>query len=130
MRHALDMLQPETPTGPAQGRPLNRADAIEIWIARWLRVSRKDLVARYGCDPRRLYDIWWGLKFPGSREEAARVFADRHPGLVDRTVFGYRKIARPTTMSGQLDLFAPPLLRQDVENQIVEHTQNKDGQIV
>lgn len=107
MRDALDLPQPEIATGQAPGSPLTRADAIEIWIARWLRISRKELVARYGCDPRRLYDIWWGEKFPGSREEAARIFADRYPSLVDRTVFGYRKIARPAAPPGQLDLFMP-----------------------
>ena len=39
-------------------RPLTEADAVDIWIARWLRIRRKDLVNRYGCDPRRLYEIW------------------------------------------------------------------------
>ena len=32
-------------------RPLTEADAVDIWIARWLRIRRKDLVNRYGCDP-------------------------------------------------------------------------------
>jgi len=73
---------------------LGEAEAIEIWIARWLRVRRKDLMARYGCDPRQLYAIWWGEKFPGSREKAEAVFRTRHPGLVDRVSFGYRRIPR------------------------------------
>jgi hypothetical protein len=89
------------------GRPLTEADAIEIWIARWLRVRRKDLMARYGCDPRRLYEIWWGERFPASRRKAAEAFATRYPTLVDRTVFGYRRIARTGAVpEGQLDLFA------------------------
>jgi hypothetical protein len=41
-------------SGPAVPRRLSEADAIDIWIARWLRIRRKDLIARYGCDPRRL----------------------------------------------------------------------------
>ncbi len=45
-------------------RPLTEADAVDIWIARWLRIRRKDLVRRYGCDPRRLYEIWEGTAFP------------------------------------------------------------------
>jgi hypothetical protein len=29
-------------------RPLTEADAVEIWIARWLRIRPKSLVQRYG----------------------------------------------------------------------------------
>ena len=88
-------------------RPLLEADAIEIWIARWLRVRRKDLIQRYDCDPRQLYAIWWGERFPGSRAKAEDVFRDRHPGLVDRVSFGYRRIPRGPMKEaeGQLSLF-------------------------
>jgi hypothetical protein len=86
---------------------LTEADAVDIWIARWMRIRRKDLVARYRCDPRRLYEIWWGERFPRSRETAAKVFGERFPGLVERTSFGYRRIPRtPARPEGrQLDLF-------------------------
>jgi hypothetical protein len=88
-------------------RPLGEAEAIEIWIARWLRVRRKDLMARYGCDPRQLYAIWWGERFPGSREKAEAAFRSRHPGLVDRVSFGYRRIPRGSVKEpeAQLSLF-------------------------
>ncbi len=59
---------------PAQRR-LTEADAIDIWIARWLRIRRKDLIDRYGCDPRRLYEVWEGTRSPGSREKALVRFA-------------------------------------------------------
>lgn len=90
------------------GRPLRESDAIEIWIARWLRVPRKDLISRYGCDSRRLYDIWWGQQFPGSRAKAAEAFQHRFPHLADRTVFGYRRIPRVVhdVPSRQADLFS------------------------
>ena len=81
----------------SQRRPgaLTEADAIDIWIARWLRIRRKDLLARYGCDPRRLYEIWEEKRFPGSRAKAAELFAERHPGLTDRIDFGpHRRIPR------------------------------------
>jgi hypothetical protein len=39
-------------------RPLSEDDAVDIWIARWLRIRPADLVRRYSCDPRRLYEIW------------------------------------------------------------------------
>jgi hypothetical protein len=88
-------------------RPLGEAEAVEIWIARWLRVRRKDLMARYGCDPRQLYAIWWGERFPESREKAEAAFRARHPGLVDRVSFGYRRIPRGSDREaeGQLSLF-------------------------
>ena len=88
-------------------RPLLEADAIGIWIARWLRVRRKDLIQRYGCDPRQLYAIWWGERFPGSRAKAEDAFRDRHPGLIDRVSFGYRRIPRGPMKEpeSQLSLF-------------------------
>ncbi len=74
----------------ADGR-LTSDDAIDIWIARWLRVRPKDLIERYGCDPRRLYEIWAEDKFTGSRERARKLFTQRHPGLVDRIDYGAHK---------------------------------------
>ncbi len=87
-------------------RRLTEADAIDIWIARWLRVRRKDLIDRYGCDPRRLYEIWEGKRFAGSREKALAVFAERHPGLAGQVDFGlHRPIPRAVATDGQLELF-------------------------
>lgn len=107
--------QPLADTPPTEGesavsgqpRALTEADAVEIWIARWLRIRRRDLVARYGCDSRRLYEIWWGERFPASRDKAAELFRQRHPALVDRTSFGYRRIPRtaPVPDGPQLCLF-------------------------
>ncbi len=79
---------------PRTARALTEADAVEIWIARWLRIRRKDLVAKYGCDSRRLYEIWWGDRYPHAKDKARELFKERYPGLVDRTTFGYRRIPR------------------------------------
>lgn len=65
-------------------RPLTEADAIDIWIARWMRVRPKELVRRYQCDPRRLYEIWEEAKFPGSRTKALAALRLKFPGLEDR----------------------------------------------
>ncbi|MFA5952057.1 MAG: hypothetical protein WC807_17430 [Hyphomicrobium sp.] len=65
-------------------RPLSERDAIDIWIARWLRVRRRDLVVRYGCDPRRLYEIWQEERYAGSRTKALAEFRMRFPTLMDR----------------------------------------------
>ncbi|MGE0765114.1 MAG: hypothetical protein AB7L90_01500 [Hyphomicrobiaceae bacterium] len=76
----------------APSRVLTDADAVEIWIARWLRVRPKSLLQRYGCDSRRLYEIWWGERFPGSRAKAEALFRERYPAMVERTSFGYKRI--------------------------------------
>lgn len=94
---------------PAQHH-LTEADAIDIWIARWLRIRRKDLIDRYGCDPRRLYEVWEGTRFPGSREKALARFAEQYPGLAERIDFGlHRRMPRPTPSESQGDLFSGDL---------------------
>ncbi len=93
---------------PEDIRPLNEAAAVDIWIARWLRMRRVDLVRRYNCDPRRLYEIWEGKRFPGSREKALKRFQADYPGLMDRVDFGvHRRIPRKPEEQheGQLALF-------------------------
>lgn len=87
-------------------RPLSEADAVDIWIARWLHVRRKEVLARYGCDPRRLYDIWEGKRFPSSRAKALEKFAKLHPGLDGRVdTSHHRRIPRPGAAEGQALLF-------------------------
>jgi hypothetical protein len=87
-------------------RPLTEADAVEIWIARWLRVRPRDLIRRYGCDPRRLYEIWGEEKFQGSRARALEEFRQRFPRLIDRVDPGpHRRISR-AAHPDQLDFFA------------------------
>jgi hypothetical protein len=72
-------------TQPRPSRPpLSEADAVDIWIARWLKIRRRDLVSRYDCDPRRLYEIWQEERFAGSRDKALSVFLERFPSLADR----------------------------------------------
>ncbi len=86
-------------------RPLTEADAIDIWIARWLKVRRSDLVRRYGCDPRRLYEIWEETRFAGSRSQALKAFHERFPKLRDRLDPGaHRRISRAPSPD-QLALF-------------------------
>jgi len=80
---------------PTQRRRLSEVDAVDIWIARWLKVRRKDLVLRYGCDPRRLYEIWEGAKFPSARAKAMELFLERYPSLAERIDYGlHRRIPR------------------------------------
>src|SRR5688572_16279737 len=76
-------LTQSTPQRPPQ-RPLTDADAVDIWIARWHRIRPRDLISRYGCDPRRLYEIWQEERFPGSRSKALDVFRARFPTLANR----------------------------------------------
>ena len=87
-------------------RLLTEADAIDIWIARWLRVRQCDLVKRYGCDPRRLYEIWEETRFAGCRAKALAVFEERHPKLMDRVDPGaHRRVPSRTMHPDQLTLF-------------------------
>lgn len=99
---------PGTSGGDAAPRVIDEREAIEIWIARWLRVPVKSLVERYGCDRSRLYEIWWSERFPASRARAEAEFRRRYPERADRTSYGYRRIPRrpaPAAIEGQLALF-------------------------
>jgi hypothetical protein len=100
-------LTPPAPAPPIPPGGLTESHAIDIWIARWLHVRRKDILARYGCDPRRLYDIWEGKAFPHSRDKALVEFSKQFPmlsGSVDTSL--HRRIARPGPVPGQPMLFA------------------------
>jgi hypothetical protein len=50
-------------------RPLTEDDAVDIWIARWLRIRPTDLQRRYACDPRRLYEFGRNRAFPAAGRE-------------------------------------------------------------
>lgn len=103
---SIETLVPDQPS--PQRRPLTQADAVDIWIARWLRVRRKDLCLRYQCDPRRLYEIWEERRFPEAREAAMQLFRARYPGLTDRIDYGrHRRIPR-LLHPDQMALFEVP----------------------
>lgn len=105
------LIEPVIDAGSVTPRhPLTRSDAVDIWIARWLRVRRKDLCRRYRCDPRRLYEIWEEQRFPGARDEAIQLFRERYPGLTDRIDYGrHRRIPR-AVHPDQLPLFEAPAM--------------------
>ena len=86
-------------------RALTEADAVDIWIARWLRIRRRDLLERYGCDPRRLYEVWGEERFAGARAKAIKIFQERYPGLVDRIDYGRHERVSRTVHPDQLSLF-------------------------
>ena len=106
------LIEPHQPAPPvtaveptAKARRLTASDAVEIWIARWLRFRRKDILAKYGCDPRRLYEIWEEKTFPGSRQRALATFRERHPTLVDRVDLGPHRSVSRAAHPDQLALF-------------------------
>ena len=77
------------------------AQTVELVGTIW----RSDLVRRYACDPRRLYEIWEGARFPQARDKALALFEERHPSLLDRVDFGpHRRVSRAVD-PGQLSLF-------------------------
>ena len=98
----------DAPTEPLRPpvRALSERDAIDVWIARWLHIRPKHLVQRYGCDPRRLYEVWEGTKHPAARAKALEEFKAMYPGLLDRVDFGpHRRIPRREIPPEQLGLF-------------------------
>jgi hypothetical protein len=101
--------QPPLPTQvpEAPARELTAADAVEIWLARWMKTPRKRICARYGCDPRRIYEVWEGTRLPASRALALERLRAEYPGLaasVDSS--RHRRIPRGRH-PGQLELFDP-----------------------
>lgn len=93
------------PPGAVSKRPLTEDDAVDIWMARWLRIRPRDLVRRYQCDPRRLYEIWAGDTFPASRAKARQAFKRKYPALLDRIDFGHHRRISTGPGAGQLSLF-------------------------
>ncbi len=94
------------PSPAAPRRPLTAEDAVNIWIARWIRVQVKELVRRYDCDPRRLYEIWEETHFIGSRAKALDVFRARYPGLDDRIDPGPHRRISAKPGPEQMSLFS------------------------
>ena len=86
-------------------RPLTEADAVDIWLARWLKIRPKDLVRRYACDPRRLYEIWEGTKFPASHAKALALLTERYPYLETRIDPGTHRRISNAPDPRQLQLF-------------------------
>lgn len=87
-------------------RPLTEDDAVDIWIARWLRIRPIVLQRRYACDPRRLYEIWEEARFPGTRSRALAEFAEVFPRLEPRFDPGPHRRIPVTPHPDQLSLFS------------------------
>jgi hypothetical protein len=97
---------PQKDVIPPRKRSLSEQDAVDIWIARWLRIRRKDILQRYGCDPRRIYEIWEGVTHPAARSKALDRFREEYPSLMDRVDFGsHQRIPRSEASPDQLVLF-------------------------
>lgn len=108
----VSLLLPQTESAPsgaartrAGQRRLTEADAVDIWIARWLRLPRKEIRRRYDCDARRIYEVWSGERFPAAKARAWALFAERYPQLVDRVDTGHHRTLHPNACDGQLTLF-------------------------
>lgn len=95
----------EEPPPTLAKKPLSEEDAVAIWIARWLKIRPSVLVKRYGCDPRRLYEIWEETRFPGSRKRALIELQARFPGLNERIDPGPHRRVPLAIHPDQLSLF-------------------------
>jgi len=114
--------QSESAPPASPRRAFTEHDAIDVWIARWLRIRRTDLCRRYQCDPRRLYEIWEGTRHPAARQKAWALFEQRYPRLIDRIDTGHhRRIPRSEDSPDQLVLFDSAAMPQSHH----PHTRNK-----
>ena len=86
-------------------KALTEVDAVDIWIKRWLRIRVTDIRKHYGCDSRRLYEVWEESKFPRARAKAEALFRERHPGIVDRIDYGVHVRISKEEHPDQLGLF-------------------------
>ncbi|MFZ4807417.1 MAG: hypothetical protein ACOYLQ_09190 [Hyphomicrobiaceae bacterium] len=124
----------ELPIAPHAARPpkpLSMEDAVDIWIARWLRVPRRVLCQRYDCDPRRLYEIWEQTKFAGSHPMAVEAFRQRYPTLVDRIDYGPHRRVPKAPPADQLPLFEEPPPRRPISSLMGTKTEPRlDSSIV
>jgi hypothetical protein len=99
------LLPPDVVSVQIGPRALTEADAIEIWIARWLRVPQRQMLARYGCDARRFYEIWEETRFIGSRAKALDALRLRYPTSMDRFDPGAHRRSTRAVHPDQLALF-------------------------
>jgi hypothetical protein len=90
---------------PPAVKALKEGDAIDIWISRWLRIRVTDIRRRYGCDSRRLYEVWEQTKFPAARAKAEVLFRQRYPTIVDRIDYGAHVRVSKEDSPDQLGLF-------------------------
>lgn len=101
----MAMIFLDAPPPVVARRPLTEDDAVQIWIARWLKIRPKDLVRRYACDPRRLYEIWEEARFAGSRVKALELLRARYPGVGERIDAGPHRRVANAPHPDQLPLF-------------------------
>jgi hypothetical protein len=90
---------------PPAVKALTEADAVDIWIKRWLRVPVSKIQKHYGCDSRRLYEVWESKKHPAARAKAEARFRLDYPGIVDRIDYGAHKRVSREESPDQLGLF-------------------------
>jgi hypothetical protein len=86
-------------------KSLTETDAVDIWIKRWLKIRVTDIQKLYGCDSRRLYEVWEQTKFPAARAKAETLFRQRYPTIVDRIDYGAHKRISKDESPNQLGLF-------------------------
>lgn len=70
-----------------------------VFIAYWERERTRDIGARYGVDPRRVYDVLRDRTHPGSRNVALRILRESNPNLADLAETGALDPGPETTIS-------------------------------
>jgi len=56
--------------------------AVDIWISKWLGEKKQALIAKYGENNFRFYEVWTEERNFGTRLKAWALFQQRYPDLV------------------------------------------------
>lgn len=70
---------------------LTRIEAVKSWVLRASGWRLRDIQARFGVDPRRLYEVWEESEHKGTRFEAMRLFARLFPSKSLENLFEKHK---------------------------------------
>ena len=80
-------------------------NSVMYWVGRELGLKQRRIEAKFDVDPRRLFEVWSGERYPASRDHAIRIFNLLFPKRPPKYGFEfhvprYRRVNRK-----QLDLF-------------------------
>ena len=84
---------------------LTYRQAVVVWVAHWLKISKQRVAVRYDVDRRRIYEVLQFQKHPRAYETARRIFCALFPDKVAGTVFGAHRRTGRWSIPGQMDFF-------------------------
>jgi hypothetical protein len=99
-------------------RPLTETDAVDIWIARWLKIAAAGPVRHMRATRAGSAEIWEEAR-SGRPRQGLGAFPARYPFLLDRVDFGpHRRIARRRTPTSSSCSEGAPSFRPQLEGTV------------